>query len=77
METFFCYNKFVDNPKCCIPSAINQMNLATFCFWVDQAILGSDEQFAILLKYPTFEGVFFSNFHEDFFLSFSTIFRSK
>ena len=35
------------------------MNLATFCFWVDQAVLGSDEKFAILLKYPTFEGFFF------------------
>ena len=68
METFFCYNKFVDNPKLYIPSAIkNQMNLATFCFWVDQAVLGSDEKFAILLKYPTFEGVFFFIFSRGFF----------
>ena len=35
----------------------NQINLVPFCFWVDQAVLGSStEKSAILLKYLSFEG---------------------
>ena len=35
------------------------MNLVTFCFWADWVALGSNEISSILLKHPTFEGVFF------------------
>ena len=48
------------NPKLYKPSAINiKMSLIPFCFWAGCAVLGSTENSAILLKYPTFEGVFF------------------
>ena len=36
----------------------NQINLITFSFCADWAILGSTENSAILLKYPTFQGIF-------------------
>ena len=47
-----------------IPSDIKtQMNIVPFCFRAGWAILGSTENFAILLQYPTFEAGFFSCFH--------------
>ena len=35
------------------------MNLLTFCFWADRAVLGSTENSTILLKYPAFESCLF------------------
>jgi hypothetical protein len=37
----------------------NRMNHAATCFWADQVVLGSTEDSAILLKYNTFQDVFF------------------
>lgn len=46
-------------PKLYVWGAIkNQINLVDFYFWVDRAVLGNTENFATVLKYANFEGVF-------------------